>query len=145
MQPTITDTLDIDATAEKVFAVLTEPQFTRQYMFGCSTVSDWQVGSTLTWEGTFEGKHIVAVTGKILELQKPTRFRYSVFDPNGAYKDVPENYLEVSCVIAARGTGVTLTVTQGDYSKVEDGEKRYQDTLGGWPQILKQIKAIAEG
>ena len=36
-----------------------------------------------------------------------------------------------------------LEITQGDFSKVENGQKRYQDSLGG-SEILEKIKLLAE-
>jgi uncharacterized protein YndB with AHSA1/START domain len=144
MKPTITDSIDIAAPAERVWKLLTDPEETPKYMFGCRTVSDWKVGSRLDWVGTFDGRTVVAVTGTILELQRPRRLRYTTFDPNAQYRDVPENHLVVDFELKERASGVTLVVSQGDYSKVQDGEKRYQDTIAGWPKVLAQVKALAE-
>lgn len=138
--------IDVDASAERVWAVLTKPEETAKYMFGCRTVSSWKVGEKLEWEGEAEGKKVVYVTGKILVLEPHRRFHYSVFDPNGTYRDEPWNYLTVTYDLEPRGNGVRLSVSQGDYSKVEDGEKRWADTTHGegWGGLLKQIKAQAE-
>lgn len=67
-------------------------------------------------------------------------------DPNGDIPDVPENYLTVVYDLKPSGTSTILTVTQGDYSKVAQGEKRYQESLsaGGWKSILEQIKVLVE-
>jgi hypothetical protein len=40
-----------------------------------------------------------------------------------------------------------LTVTQGDYSKVAEGEKRYTEAFNngeGWNPILVEIKKLVE-
>jgi len=40
-----------------------------------------------------------------------------------------------------------LTVTQGDYSKVAEGDRRYKETYNngeGWNPILMEIKKLVE-
>ncbi|WP_262890619.1 hypothetical protein [Spirosoma aureum] len=39
-----------------------------------------------------------------------------------------------------------LTVTQGDYSTVADGENRYNDTINdkGWSSVLTEFKNLVE-
>ena len=132
---------------ERVRALVGDhPAVTEKYMFGCRTVSDWQVGSPLTWEGVFDGKKLVAVKGGIVVLERPRRLHYTVFDPNANYVDEPRNYLHITYALTPVGNATRLEVTQGDFSTVEDGEKRYRDSNQGegWLGLLKQIKAIAE-
>jgi hypothetical protein len=38
-----------------------------------------------------------------------------------------------------------LEITQGDFSKVENGQKRYEDSSSGGDSILPEIKKLAEG
>jgi hypothetical protein len=37
-----------------------------------------------------------------------------------------------------------LSITQGDYSRVEDGKKRFADADGGWDQALNALKTFIE-
>jgi uncharacterized protein YndB with AHSA1/START domain len=137
----------INSPASKVWDALTNPQQTKKYMFGCETVSDWNVGSTLLWEGSYEGKKMVFVKGTILDIQPGKYLAYTVIDPNNkALEDIPENYLTVTCSLAEANNQTVLTITQGDYSKVGDGENRYKHTIdgGGWQPILEQIKKLVE-
>lgn len=115
-------------------------------MFGCEPVTDWQVGSPLLWKGVFDGTELVAVKGTIVQIEPGTFLAYTTIDPNSPIDDIPENYLTVTYSIATEGNQTRLTVTQGDYAIVADGEKRYQDTLseGGWNGVLQQIKQITE-
>ena len=49
-------------------------------------------------------------------------------------------------LISAAGK-TTLSVAQGDYSKVADGERRYQASYNGgegWKPILVEIKKLVE-
>jgi uncharacterized protein YndB with AHSA1/START domain len=116
-------------------------------MFGCETVSDWKVGSELLWKGVFNGVEIVAVKGAILELQPEKRLVYTTIDPNGSYPDVPENYLTVTYTLNENNGITTFTVTQGDFSNVIEGRKRYGEAMagGGWQSILEEIKKLVEG
>lgn len=143
----IKNTINIHAPAAKVWDALVNPAQTKKYMFGCETVSDWKPGSELLWKGVFNGVEIVAVKGAILELQPEKRLVYTTIDPNGGYADVPENYLTVTYTLSENNGVTTFTVTQGDYSKVKEGQKRYEEAMagGGWQSILEEIKKLVEG
>jgi uncharacterized protein YndB with AHSA1/START domain len=138
----------INATAEKVWDVLTNPAQTKKYMFGCETVSDWKAGSELLWRGEWEGNAIVFVKGTIKAIESNKKLVYTTIDPNNTtIADVPENYLTVTYLLEPQGNSTLLIVTQGDYNKVADGERRYQEAYNngeGWNPILVQMKQIAE-
>ena len=57
----VKNTITINASANKVWDALLNPEQTKKYMFGCETVSDWKVGSTLLWRADYEGKQMVFV------------------------------------------------------------------------------------
>ena len=71
---------------------------------------------------------------------------YTTIDPNSGIEDKPENYLTVTYSLQNDNGSTLLTVTQGDYSKVGDGEKRFKETIdgGGWQPILEAIKNLVE-
>jgi hypothetical protein len=79
---------------------------------------------------------------------EPEKFlSYTVIDPNSTIEDIPENYLTVTYDLKEEHDHVTLTVTQGDYSTVADGDKRYKDSYNGgegWNPILVAIKELVE-
>ncbi|HEY2726914.1 MAG TPA: SRPBCC domain-containing protein [Parafilimonas sp.] len=143
----VRNTITINADAKKVWDVLTSPQQTKKYMFGCETVSDWKQGSTLLWKAMCEGKETVFVKGYILEIE-PNRFlRYSVIDPNAAYPDIPENYLSVAYKLEKQNGTTLLTVIQDGFEDAAEGEKRFKEVYNkgeGWNPILVQVKKIAE-
>ncbi len=142
----IENSIMIDASPAKVWDVLVNPLQTKKYMFGCETVSDWKVGSELLWKGVFDGVELVAVKGHIASIKPEQVLAYTTIDPNSATPDKPENYTTVMYVLKEHRGSTELTITQGDYSKVADGEKRYNDSIagGGWSSILEEIKKIAE-
>ncbi|HRG29171.1 MAG TPA: SRPBCC domain-containing protein [Chitinophagales bacterium] len=147
MEKFIVNTIEIQATPEVVWDALVNPEKTKIYMFGCSTVSDWQEGSALLWQGKYEGKEMVFVKGFIIKIEAPYLLVYSVFDPNSTMEDVVSNYLHVTYKLAANGNTTLLTVTQGDYTTVADGERRYNESYNngeGWNPILQAIKQLVE-
>jgi uncharacterized protein YndB with AHSA1/START domain len=143
----IKNSIDINAPAAVVWEVLVNPSQTKKYMFGCEAISDWKKGSELLWKGTHEGKEMIFVKGSIVDIQPGRTLIFTVIDPNSGIEDKPENYLTVTYRLDAKGDKTDFTVTQGDYSKVGDGEKRYKESYNngeGWNPILVQIKQIAE-
>jgi uncharacterized protein YndB with AHSA1/START domain len=144
----IENVITINAKPAKVWDALTNPEQTKKYMFGCETVSEWKEGSSLLWRMIHEGKEFIAVKGTIVNI-KPGKFlAYTVIDPNNpSIADIPENYLTVTYSLEEHNGKTKLTVTQGDYSKVAEGDKRYKEAYNngeGWNPILAQIKNIVE-
>ena len=148
MELLIKNNITINAPAKKVWDVLTNPEQTKKYMFGCETVSDWKAGSTLEWKGNYEGKEMVFVKGNIVNIIPEKNLAYTTIDPNNtAIEDKLENYLTVTYNLKEENGVTVLTVTQGDYNKVADGESRYKEAYNngeGWNPILIEIKKIAE-
>ena len=147
-QPLIVkSTISINAPAAKVWDVLVNPEQTKKYMFGCETVSDWNIGSDLLWKGSYNGKEMIFVKGKIIEIVPSEKLVYSTFDPHSSMEDIPQNYLTVTYELTEKNGFTTLNVTQGDYSKVAEGERRYHESYNngeGWNPILLAIKKLAE-
>lgn len=143
----VTNTITINAPAENVWDALTNGEQTKKYMFGCETVSDWNVGSPLLWKMNHESKEMIAVKGTIMEIQPEKFLSYTVIDPNAEMDDIPENYLTVTYELTPENGQTILTVTQGDYNTVADGERRYKEACNngeGWNPILAEIKKLVE-
>jgi uncharacterized protein YndB with AHSA1/START domain len=138
--------ITIKASTDKVWKALTDPAETKKYMFGCEALSDWKEGSPLIWKGDFNGVELIAVKGTILKIQPGKFLAYTAIDPNSTVPDLPENYLTVTCDLSEQDGQTVLAVTQGDYSTVADGDKRYQHTVdgGGWSSVLDAIKKLIE-
>lgn len=137
----VKNSVTIKAKPAKVWQVLTDPAFTAKYMYGCAVVSEWNVGSPVIWRGA-DGT--IYVQGKVVAIKPGKSVQFTCFDPNGGYKDMPANYTTVSYDLSAKGSETVLDMEQGDFAKGEDGEKRYNDTVGSWEGVLAKIKEIAE-
>jgi len=143
----IKNSISINAPKAKVWDALVNPEQTKKYMFGCEPVSDWKPGSPLLWNGVDDGKLITFVKGKIVEIRPEEYLAYTVIDPNNPnVPDIPENYLTVTYALEEKDGATLFTVTQGDYSKVADGQNRYDDSnkVGGWQSLLEAIKVLVE-
>jgi uncharacterized protein YndB with AHSA1/START domain len=143
----IKNTIEILAPASKVWDALVNPVQTKKYMFGCETVSDWNKGSELLWSGEHEGKEIIFVKGIVLDILPGKFLAYTAIDPNSNIDDTSENYLTITYELSEKNGKTTFTVTQGDYSKVAEGERRYKESYNngeGWNPILVQIKKLVE-
>lgn len=143
----IENTIEIHASATRVWDVLVNPEETKKYMFGCETVSDWKKGGELLWRGEYEGKEMIFVKGTILDIQPGKYLAYTTIDPNSTIDDTSENYLTVTYTLWEKDGKTNFTVTQGDYSKVAEGERRYTESYNngeGWNPILVQIKQLVE-
>ena len=147
MSKFINNEISINATADKVWDALVNPEKTKVYMFGCETISDWQEGSELLWQMEYEGKPFIPVKGHIVEIDPPEYLAYTVFDPHSTMPDVLENYLTVTYELSEEDGQTILSVKQGDYDTVAEGERRYTESYNngeGWQPILVQIKALVE-
>lgn len=143
----IENSITINASPTKVWDVLVNPEQTKKYMFGCEAVSDWRVGSPLLWRGQYEGKEIVFVKGTVVDIKPERLLVYTVIDPNSTIEDIPENYLTITYELTRKNGKTHFKVTQGDYSKVGDGDRRYKESYNngeGWNPILVEIKKLVE-
>jgi uncharacterized protein YndB with AHSA1/START domain len=134
--------IKIDAPPSQVWDALTNPEMTRQYMFGCDVISGWTIGSPVIWRGAADGK--VYVKGNVIDIEPGRRLQYTVFDPNMGIADTVDNYLVVTYELTSVDDHTMLTVSQGDFATVANGEKRHADTLAGWDAVLSLLKALAE-
>ena len=83
----------------------------------------------------------------VLELEPGKFLRSTTIDPHSNIDDISENYLQVTYDLVPQGEKTLLKVSQGDYSTVAEGERRYQDSYNngeGWNPILVEIKKLVE-
>jgi uncharacterized protein YndB with AHSA1/START domain len=131
----------INATAAKVWAILTDPKMTRKFMFGGEAISDWNVGGPLVWR--IEGTEKV-LKGTIVAFEPGKKLSYTIIDPDAPYPDIPGNYTTVTYDLIEDHGQTTVSVSDGDFSAVADGKERYRRTVQGWGQSLKKLKEVAE-
>ncbi|MBA3704348.1 MAG: SRPBCC domain-containing protein [Bacteroidetes bacterium] len=132
-------TIVINTSASKVWEALTNPELIKKYFFGTEAISDWKVGSPLTFRGTWEGKtHEDKATILNFEPNKLLRYRYwsSLSDT----PDIPENYAIVTYKLFEENSGTKITVTQDNIPTEEKREHSQQN----WLSVLKGLKKLLE-
>jgi len=131
--------IDINAPKSKVWDALTEPELIKQYLFGTEVTTDWQVGSPITYKGTWEGK-AYEDKGVVLEIE-PEKLLVSTFWSSlSGVPDLPENYQTVRYKLSTEDGGTRLTLTQDNNATREDAEHSEQN----WNTVLEGLKKLLE-
>jgi uncharacterized protein YndB with AHSA1/START domain len=127
----------IRTTPEKLWAALTQPEFTKAYWAETWQESDWKVGSD--WRLMIPDGRVGDV-GKILEIDYPRKLviEWSIdFQPELK----AEGPTRVTYLLEDAGTSVKLTLTQETpvtKSKIIDAMSQ------GWPHLLASLKSLLE-
>lgn len=129
----------IDASADKVWTALTDPETIKKYMFGTTVVADWKDGGKIVWKGEWEGK-AYEDKGKILSLEPKKKLQYSHFSPLTGLDDIPENYHIVTIDLAEKDEQTTVTLTQDNNAD----EKTKAHSEKNWKTMLASLKKLLE-
>jgi len=129
----------IKAPAEKIWEALTDPELIKQYLFGVDLVSDWQVGSSVTYRRVWEGKPFED-KGKIVEMEPNKTMKASYWTAFSGREDKPENYDMVTYELAEEEGVTTLAVTQENNFSQEEVDRAAKN----WAGVLENIKKMLE-
>jgi uncharacterized protein YndB with AHSA1/START domain len=129
----------IAGSPAQVWSALTEPAKIKQYFFGTTVETDWQVGSPIVWTGDYEGKPYED-KGEILEFDVEHRLQMTHFSPLTGQEDRPENYHTVTYHLHAQGDKTELSLSQ-DHNASEDEADRAKGT---WAMVLDGLKKFVE-
>jgi uncharacterized protein YndB with AHSA1/START domain len=141
---TVEKTVTLNADASYVWEALVNPELTKEYMFGCEVVSDWKAKSKILWRRFSKGKEKVYIEGVIIKIDTNKLLQYIITGTNAGYVDTPANYIKVTYRLTRKFGKTELTITQGDYAKVEDGKRRYGEANEGLEYILDGLKTLIE-
>ncbi len=132
-------TIDINAPKSKVWEALTDPQLIKQYLFDTQVTTDWQVGSLITYKGTWEGKPYED-KGVVLENEQEKLLVSTFWSSLSGVPDLPENYQTVRYELSTESNGTRLTLTQDNNATREDAEHSEQN----WNMVLAGLKKLLE-
>lgn len=113
-------------------------------MSNTEVISDWKVGSPILWVETSEGEERIMVKGSIEKIEVGRLIEFAAIDMNTKYTDIPSNYVKATYELTPKLGKTQLSVTQGDYLRVEEGRKRFVEADGGWNRTLNALKTFIE-
>ena len=133
----VKSSIHINADTAAVWDALVNPEKIKQYLFGTETISDWKVGSRITYQGVWEGKKYED-GGTILQLVPEKIFQSTYWSSMSGTEDIPGNYATVTYELSKEDNGTLLTVTQ-DNCKTEEQKKHSEDNWGMVPEGLRKV------
>jgi uncharacterized protein YndB with AHSA1/START domain len=129
----------ISAPVGKVWKALIDPAQIKEYLFGTNTVSDWQKGSTITYEGEWQGKEYKD-KGTIIDIVPEKLLHTTYWSSMGGKEDNPENYNNVIYELEPRGETTMVTISQDNIAD-EEGLKHMEEN---WGLVLSNMKKLLE-
>jgi uncharacterized protein YndB with AHSA1/START domain len=137
--------IEIIADPSIVWRILIEPEFTSQWIgeFGIkngSLSSEWQIGAEVLWCDE-TGKLLVG--GKVTDIELRKFIHFTVIDQNIKIPNMTDKD-GITYLIKNHDDTTTLSIEQGDFGKIKDGEKYFNMTDNVWEKVLPKIKSLAE-
>jgi uncharacterized protein YndB with AHSA1/START domain len=134
-----TAAIDIDASADQVWAALTDPGLIKRYMFGSEVETDWRENSPIFWRGEYEGRPYED-KGEILAVEPPQRLQMSHFSPLSGQPDSPENYHTLLYELSEQGGKTHVVLTQDNNASPEEAER----ATATWTMLLTSLREVVE-
>jgi uncharacterized protein YndB with AHSA1/START domain len=129
--PEFVYTTYIKTTPEKLWAAITNPEFTRQY-WGHDNISDWKKGSD--WKHSSADGKTTKIVGKVVESTPSKRLVLTWASP--------ENRSDESQVVFDISTVEDMCRLEIVHSKLS--AKMGTAVSNGWPRVLSSLKSFLE-
>ena len=136
---TASASIEILASTSKVWHALIDPKTIKEYLFGTTVVSDWKVGSSITYTGVWNGKPYED-KGKVIQNIPNKQLKTTYWSSLSNRPDVPENYNNVTYSLQEKDNNTILTVTKDNNPTKESATHSEQN----WIKVLESMKAILE-
>jgi uncharacterized protein YndB with AHSA1/START domain len=131
--------IEINASPDRVWSALTEPDQIEKYMFGSRVETDWQPGSPIVWKGEYEGKPYED-KGEIVEIEPRRRLKLTHFSPMSGQEDVPENYHTLLYELDEHDGQTRVSLSQDGNATEEAAEH----AKANWEKMLTGLKEVVE-
>ncbi len=127
----------IRTTPEKLWEALLKPEFTKQYWFGITLVSDWKTGAP--WKMVFSDGS-VGDGGEVVEIEPEKRLVLR-WRSDRSPELKAEGYSRCTMEIEEVPGAVKLSILhEVDAPK----SKLIESVSGGWPRVLSNLKSLLE-
>ena len=130
----------VEATPQRVWSALTDPDQIASYMWGTRVQTSWEVGSPITWEGEHEGQ-AYQDKGEVLTHDEPEVLSVTHYSPLTGEPDEPGSYHRLVYTLTAADGGTDLELTQDGCADEEQAEQFSRN----WQQMLDGLKSLVEG
>lgn len=134
-----TATITIEADTQRVWQALIDPAQIKQYLFGTDAVSDWTVGSPITYKGVWKDQPYED-KGTILEMDPGKKFVSTYWSGMAGKEDKPENYVTVGYELSETDGATEVVLTQDG----NDTEEAREQSVSNWNMVLSGIKKLIE-
>jgi len=135
----LSTSIEINASASKVWKALTDAAIVKQYFFGTNVKSDWKKGGPIIWEGEWEGK-TYQDKGIILDIDPGKYVKYNYWSSMSGTEDKPENYADITYGLEEKNGTTLLTITQGN---IKDEESKGHSEQN-WQSVFGKMKEMVE-
>lgn len=135
----IEKTIEIEASKQKVWDGLTNPEIIKQYMFGTETICDWKEGSEIIFQGNYEGASYKD-KGIIQKIFPGSFLQYTYFSSFSGLEEKPENYHLITYELSEVDSKTLLMLRQENIQSQEAMEHADKN----WGFVLLKIKEILE-
>lgn len=132
-------TMTMNVDADRVWSALTDPAQIKVYLYGTDAVSDWHVGSPITYKGEWQGR-AYEDKGTVLEAEPGKKLVSTYWSGMSGKPDVPENYVTVTYELHPQD-GATEVVILQDGNATEEAQRGAQSN---WETVLGSMKAMLE-
>ncbi|GAA1057858.1 ATPase [Agromyces luteolus] len=136
----VTSAVEIDAPPERVWAVITDPEAAREYMFGTRLDADWMVGGALRWRGEWQGRPYED-HGTVLEIDPPHRLVHTHFSPRRTSGLEPDDHHTLTWTIDGGGDAPTVLSLSQDNNATPESAAHAKRM---WDSLVAKVKEIAE-
>jgi uncharacterized protein YndB with AHSA1/START domain len=132
-------TITINASLEKVWATITQPEFVKLWQYGSDLITSWEIGSDIRFRTEWQGT-VFEQWGKVLAVKPFELVSYSLFAPRPNLEDKPENYFIMHYLLSTDGTQTKLEIVQED-----NRPNAVQEAAQGEENpVLQALKQVAE-
>ena len=137
----VSKSIRIKAEPKQVWDALTNPEKTKKYFFHCEVLSEWKMGSAITFKGKMFFIIGIEMTGTILEIEPGRYLKYTL--KNGKNDDASAGYSTITDTLNYEDGETILSITD-DVGDGEEAEKRLEKSEEGWDKVLAGLKELVE-
>ena len=132
-------TIKINASNQRVWEIVTKPEFVKLWQYGSDLLTTWAIGSDIKFRTEWEDK-IFEQWGEVLEVRPNEIVKYSLFAPRPDLEDKPENYFIMSYVLTDDNGNTNLQIIQEDNRP----NAVQEEPQGEENPVLMLLKKLAE-